>query len=264
MRLLRSAPLVFCTAIFAAAATAQDPPPEDPDLPARLDELDDMVKDRDMTHDFQAIGLIQKLKTDVEKRHPKDQTRMAKAFGDVFKTGKVREGAKDVLYREAADALALLGEDGGKELSRYVEHKRFKDNIPLQAHLALALGKTEDDKQIDWLLETVTRSPHDELRAAAGEALGYFTKADLKDKREVVKDMIRAWGSLHSLATAPDPTDPSAPVNFGPQNARQTLRAVEGKWIGTLQKLTGVSHSQFQDWQHWLNKNPRWEPPGTK
>ena len=80
--------------------------------------------------------------------------------------------------------------------------------------MMLALGRTEDPKQIDLLLETTTRSHHDELRAASGEALGNFKKAKTKQKREIVKDIVRAWGSLHSLATQPEPTDPRRTRQF--------------------------------------------------
>ena len=64
------------------------------------------------------------------------------------------------------------GAEGAKELAKYVENKRVKDNLSLRAHMLRALGKTQDDKQIDYLIEVTSRSPHDELRAAAGEALG--------------------------------------------------------------------------------------------
>lgn len=252
--------------LLGAAALAQDPappPPLDPDLPNLLKELKTWVADPKMTGDFQAIGLIQKLAKEPEKRNPKDRERIAKAFGDVYRTGKVRPADKDILYRETGDALALFGEDGAKELAKVLADSRHKDNIALQAHLIVDLGRTQDPKQVDWLADTATRSPKDELRAAAGEALGFFTSLEVKARREVVKALIREWGSLESLATTPDPTDPNAPVDFGPQNARRTLRAIEGKWNSTLQKLTGTSHSQFADWQRWLNKNGNWTPPAA-
>jgi len=252
------------SALFAAAlAVAQAPPPpdEDPALSGQLKELKSLVSDRKMENDFQAIGLIQKLSQDVDNRHPKDRDRLAKAFGDVFRTGKTRPPEKDILYRETADALAKLKEDAGKELAKAVEDKRHQDNLPLQAHLLLALGRTEDEKQVDLLTDTATRSPHDELRAAAGEALGNYTSLDIKPRREAVKTLIRSWGSLHQKATTAESSDPNAPIDLGPQNARRTLRAIEAKWNTTLQKLTGTSLSEFTEWQRWLNKNPNWTPP---
>ncbi|MCB9887327.1 MAG: HEAT repeat domain-containing protein [Planctomycetes bacterium] len=254
--------LAFLGVTLVGGLRGQDPvPPVDPALPAQLKELKDLVNDRKMAGDFQAIGLIQQLAKEPEKRNPKDKEKIAKAIGDVFKTGKVRPADKDILYREAGDALSHFGEDGAKELAKAYENKRIKDQIPLQAHLLLALGRTEDPGQVDLLLDTATRSPHDELRAAAGEALGNYTSLDAKPRREMVKQLIREWGSLHSSATTPDPTNPNAPIDSGPQNARRTLRAVEAKWQRSLTKLTGVQNSQFADWQRWLNKNPNWPMP---
>tara|TARA_R110002111_G_scaffold33805_1_gene67593 strand:- start:34 stop:741 length:708 start_codon:yes stop_codon:yes gene_type:complete len=233
----------------------------DPNLPARLKELKDLVKDKDMTGDFQAIGLMQNLTKDLEKKNPKDKTKIVRALEGVFKTGKVRTGGKAILYRETSDALAKFETDGAKPILKAVEHKRFKDDIALQAHMLLALGKTKDVKQIDYLLEVTTRSPHDELRAASGEALSNFKHAKVKMQREIVKEIIKTWGSLESKANQAVSNDPNGPQDFGPQNARATLRVTQGKWVGTLQKLTGLSQSKFMDWQRWQNKNKNWEPP---
>ncbi|MBL8748275.1 MAG: hypothetical protein JNK78_03880 [Planctomycetes bacterium] len=251
--------------LFAAAVSAQAPapPPVDPALPEQLKTLKDMVADPKMLLDFQAIGLMQKLAQGADQKNPKDRERIAKAIGDVFKTGKLRGADKDILYREAGEALAKLGADGGKELQKALTDARFKDALPLQAQLLLALGRTQDERQVDWLLETAVRSPHDEIRAAAGEALGSFTSLDVKVRRDVVKGLLREWGSLHSLATQRDNNDPNAPLDMGPQNARRTLKAVEGKWNDTVKKMTGLSHSTFEDWQRWLNKNPNWTPAGS-
>lgn len=256
---------LFAALLLAALAPAQEPePPLDPTLPDRLKELKQLVADRKMEQDFQAIGLIQNLTRDLGDKHPKDKARLAKALGDVFTTGKARPPEHDLLYREAGDALGKLGEDGAKELEKAIEHKRVEDHVPLVAHLLLALGRTESEKHVELLTDLAVRSPHDEIRAAAGEALGNYTSLDTKPRREVVKALIRAWGSLHQLATRPEPTDPNAPIDFEPQNARRTLRAIEGKWNQTLQKLTGTSFSQFPDWQRWLNKNPDWQPPDAR
>lgn len=251
--------------LLGSVLAAQVPaPPIDPALPDQLKELKEHVADPKMVADFQAIGLMQKLATGLDARNPKDKERLAKGFGEVFRTGKVRTADKEILYREASDGLAKMGADGAKELAKAVTDVRFKDALALQAHMILALGRTEDDKQVDWLVDVATRSPHDELKAAAGEALGSFTSLEIKARREVVKSMIRAWGSLHQRATQVDSRDPNAPIDLEPQNARKTLRAIEGKWIATLTKLTGVSQTAFPEWQRWLNKNPNWVAPVVK
>jgi hypothetical protein len=235
--------------------------PLDPALPDQLKELKQLVSDPKMAGDFQAIGLIQALSKDLDKKNPKDKERLAKGLGEVFRTGKVRPADKDMLYKESSDALAKLETDGSKELAKAVTDARFKDLIAVQAHLMLSIGKTEDDKQVELLLDTTVRSPHDQLRAASGEALGYYVSLESKLRHDVVKTIIREWGSLHTKATTADNPNPNAPIDPAPANARKTLREVEGKWNTTLQKLTGTSFTQFPDWQRWLNKNPNWTPP---
>lgn len=266
-----SAPLLLgrgargLVAVLAGLAAAQSPAaPPDPALPDQLKELKGLVADPRMVADMEAIGLIQKLSRDFAGRNPKDQERLARGIGEVFRTGKLRTEAREVLYREAADALAKMGAEGARELARALGDGRFKSALQLQCHLILALGRTEDDKQVEWLVDTTTRSPHDELRAAAGEALGNYTSLEIRARRDVVKAIVRAWGSLHAKATTADPTDPNAPIDPEPQNARRTLRVVEGKWSATLAKLTGVSMSGFLEWQRWLNKNPNWTAPVAK
>jgi hypothetical protein len=259
--LLHSTLFVSLPAQTPAAAPV---PPVDAALPDQLKELKSLVAEPKMTADFQAIGLIQKLTKDLDARNPKDKDRLLKALGDVFRTGKLRPKDKDVLYRETADSMARFGVDAGKELAKVIADPRFKDAVELRAHLILALGQTKDPAQVDWLLETTTRAHQDELRAAAAEALGNYDELDLRLRRDIVKAIIREWGGLHQQATTPDPTDRSQPIPAAPQNARRTLRAVEGKWNATLQKLTGTSQSTFLDWQRWLNKNPSWVPPGRK
>ncbi|MCR9244185.1 MAG: HEAT repeat domain-containing protein [bacterium] len=257
---------VLSAATLAAGLGAQKPapPPLDPQLPKKLKELKSMVADRKMRRDFQAIGLIQELTKAPEKLNPKDKSRLARALGGVFKTGKTRPKKQHHLYREAADALAKFEKDGSKELAKAVEGKRIKDFLVLRGHLLEALGRTQDTKQIDYLLEEATRSPHDEIRAAAGKALGEFTNAKLKDKRDVVKQLLRSWGSLQSDASRLQSNDPANPVDFQRDNAIRTLQAIRDKWIGTLSRLTGQSLTRYEDWQRWQNKNAKWTPPGYK
>ena len=261
MATYRAVSLIAVVALVSGSGFAQksQEPPVDPTVPKRVAELKGYIKNRKMTDDFQAIGLIQALTKAPEQQNSKDKKKIAKGLGDCFKLGKVREGRQDLIYREAANGLAKYGADGAKELSKYVENKRFKDNLSLRAHLLRSLGKTEDVKQVDYLIEVTSRSHHNELRAASGEALGNYKEAKIQTKREIVKMIIRAWGSLHSAATAPVSNDPNGPQDFGPQNAQQTLGACQGKWVATLQKLTGVTLRKFMEWQRWQNKNKRWK-----
>lgn len=246
--------------VVAAAAAAQDPPPPDPALPDRIKELKSFCTDPKMESDFRAIGSIRQLVAQPDKLNPKDKEKLAKAFGDVFTWGKVRPPDSDLLYREAGDALAKLGADGAKELLAAIEHSRFKDRdyIPLRAHLLKALGKTKDEKQVDYLVEQARRAPWDQIMAAAGEALGNYDQLELKQRRDVVKQLIIKFGEVHGKASQLESTDPSAPIDLDLNNARDTLQKIQGPFNRTLAALTGQSFSSAPDWRHWLNKNPNW------
>lgn len=256
----------FLPSLLLAAmvlAQAPPPPPADPTLPDRIKELKGFCTDPKMESDFRAIGSIQQLAKDVDKRNPKDQQRLAKALGDVFHWGKVRPPDQDVLYREAGDALSHFGADGAKELVAAIENDRIKEReyIPLRAHLLLDLGKTKDEKQVEYLIEQARRSPWDPIMAAAGEALGNFTDLEIKKRRDVVKQLVIKYGEVTAKASQLESTDPTAPIDLNLQNAKETLARIQKPFNSTLAKLTGQSFTDGAEWRHWLNKEPNWSPP---
>lgn len=250
---------------LAAAAVAQGPAP-DPNLPAQFKQLKAYVKNAKMDEDLRAADLIEALVQNRDKRNEKDLDKIAESIGEVFKLGKLRPPDNSRLYEQAANSLALLGKRGAKALRDAVDNERFKDRdyAKLRGRLVTAIGKAGDDTQVDFLLEQALRSPDDPVIAAAGEALGNFAHIELPKLREVVKRMISRYGEWVMKATQADPTDPNAPIDLEPQNARRTLAAVRDKWNTTLAKLTGQSYSDAPEWQRWLNKTKDWLPPGRK
>jgi hypothetical protein len=259
----------FAAASFLAFSLvgllAQDkaPPANDPALPDQIAKLKTMVKDRSMEQDFLAMNLVTAMTEKFTEKSPKDQKAVVTALGEVFKLGPVRPADKSQLYRTVAEALSTCGEDAAPTLRKVLELDRIdgKEFTSLRAQLVLSLGKTKDEKQADWLLETAVRSPDDEVAAAAGEALGYYDFLPLQKLREISKRLISRYGEIDMKATQPQSTDPNAPIDFGPQNAAKTLEWVAPKWNAALTKLTGQTHQKAADWQRWLNKNKDWEPP---
>jgi hypothetical protein len=271
--MVRTSIAAFSALLLSATLSAQAPAPApvapvpaaDPALPEQLKTLKTMIADPKMEEDFRAITLIQKLGTDLEKRNPKDLEKIAKGLGDVFKTGKVRPPDNAHVYTEASKVLALLNEDGAKELAKALTDTRLKDRdyVVVRAQMMVELGRTKDVKQIDWLLDQARTSPHDAIMAAGGEALGFFENADIKQKREIVDKLIKRYGEVHAKATQPEPTDPTQPIDLSPQNARETLNKIQSKWTSTISTLTGQNFTGYLEWQRWLNKNPNWVPRGA-
>lgn len=238
--------------------------PPDPALPEQVSRLKAMVKDRTMEQDFLAMNLVTAMTEKFDERNPKDQKAVLGVLGDVFKLGPVRPADKAQLYRAVVDALGQCGTDAAPVLRKAFELDRIDDKeySSLRAQIATAIGKTKDEKQVDFLLETALRHPEDEIIAAAGEALGNFPDLATPRLRDVCKRLISRYGEIDMLARTPQSTDPKAPINFGAQNAGKTLQWVQPRWNSALHRLTGQSHQQAADWQHWLNKNKDWEPKG--
>jgi hypothetical protein len=255
--------------LLAAIAAGQDPPPgpkPDPSLPEQLDRLREMVKDRRMQQDYQAIELIRVVAAEPQRRTARDRDRIVDAIGDVFRTGRLRPPDKVQLYETAGDTLAEFGEAGAKRLHAALTDDRIdgRDYRLLRARMIRALGRTKDDHQVEWLLDQALRSPDDDVVAAAGAALGEYGHLPTPRLRDIVKRMISRYGEWDMQARQLDPIDPNAPIDFGPQNARETLRHIAGDWNATLARLTGVSLQTAPDWQHWQNKNTDWVPPGRE
>lgn len=238
-------------------------PTPDPALPEQLKRLAAMAKDRTCEQDFLAMNLITAISQDPGGRHPKDRKAIVEAMGAVFRLGPVREPDKAQLYRATAQAMGNMGKDAAPAIRKAFEQDRIdgKSFAFLRAELATALGRTKDDKQIPWLLDQALRSPDDAVMAAAGEALGEFEDMPLGQLRDVTRRLISRMGEIDMLASQPQALDPNAPIDFGPQNARQTLDAIAASWNKTLQRLTGQQHEQAAEWQRWLNKNKDWRPP---
>lgn len=249
--------------VLGTAVRAQDEPPPDPELPQKLKDLKEMVRDRRAQHDPAAAGLLLVLTERYGKLNGKDQDKLCDAVGACLFDGRRRPPDAAVLYHSAAEALGKMGADGARHLRRALEASRFDDRewVPLRVTMLEALGQTKDEKQVDYLLEQARRSPENQVMAAAGAALGHFTELELRPRREVVKDLIRRWGELEAKGSQLDPTPTQGgAVDFSGQNARDTLAQIRPKWTATLRKLTGRSFRDHPEWQRWLNKEPDWEP----
>lgn len=234
-----------------------------PDLAKELKSLQSMVKDRKMGEDFLAISLIHRLCADPQKLDAKDQTKIAKGLAKVYRSGRVRPPDRLHLYQETADAMGKLGKNGSTLLLKAIDLERIKgrEYAGLRAYMIRALGRAKDPRQIDWLSKQALRSPDNAVMAAAGEALGNYTDMPLKTRRKLVKSLVGRMGELHMQSTAMESSDPKAPIDLGPQNARRTLSQIKRPWNATLTTLTGQNFSTAAQWQRWLNKNRGWKPP---
>ena len=257
--------IVPLTILFPAAAPAQGPDKPDPEIAEQLDELKKAVPDRTMRYDAQAVGIIGSLREAHGKGlHKTDERKAVTAMGRVFVQGRARDAEHTHVYLAAAEYLGDCGELGARTLVRALESPRIKGRefAALRGEIVVNLGRTRDQRQIKLLLKLIRSSPDNDVLAAAGEALGYYTVAPLKTRRGIVKDILILYGGLDTKARDPHVVRGGLPQDFGRQNARERMEAVQPRWNATLSKLTGQDIRGYKDWNEWQKKNPNWKGPG--
>jgi len=246
-----------------ACAYGQDDPKPDPLLDGQLDILEECLGNRKGEEDPKAIGILSDLKALADAgMHPSDIKKTAKALRRVFLVRRPHDDPR--LYHAAATVLGSLGEDGAKVLKiAYDDKRRFPNDDDwdgLRSTLLREIGRTQDPRQVDFLLDTALAAPRDLLLATAGEALKHYADAPLKVRQHIVDRMVDRYASLDAESRNMVINRPGEPQDFGPQNAGRILRSIRAPWNRTLAELTGQSFRSAPDWVHWLNKdgkNPR-------
>jgi hypothetical protein len=255
-------PLLVCLAGLASLP-AQPPAPaagkkdRDPAVEKDLKELNDAVMDRKTARDDAAGAIIDKLLAKVkaappDDMAPKDKDAFLVVLRDIYTKTKPREPEKRLIYEQAAFACEYLGASGAKVLKDAYAEDRFskRDWLEQRASFLRHIGKTKDEKMIEFLTEIAVRSTDDPLLKAAGEALGNYEGIPLAKRKPIVKEMIKKLNEVHNSADkSVDPGDMQAKAS------RDTRSAILNPWNETLGKLT---HQQIQtapEWNHWYNKN---------
>ena len=226
--------------------------------------------DRRMKFDAKVIGIIEELKvTHSLGMHERDERMVITAVARVFVQGRLRDPKHTHIYVAAAEFLADCGQSGARRLLSVYESSRIRgrEYADLRAEILVNLGKTKEPVLIELILKESRISPDNEVLAAAGEALGYYTDAPLKTRREIVKKLLITYGSVDdNLRTVRfvQSREAMISVNLTRENARETMRAIQAPWNRTLSQLTGRNYSQFPEWFRWQKDNPNWKRPDDK
>ena len=255
---MRAVTIVLATWL-ASPLFAQDVPAEDPRIPEKIDRLRDAFKDRRMQRDAEAAEVLTELAADVERGlHPADAKRVLRSTTRVLTRGKLRPSNATLIYEKTIVVLSKLGPNGAKVLRAAYDKKRFPRKpewVAMRARLVAGVGETGDEKSVDFLISRARGAYEPEVLAAAGRALVHFKDADLKTRKTIVKTLATKLSSLEAESVRPVSLSPGEQPDFGPQNAREMLEAIEGPWLSTLSKLTGQSLPDGSAWQKWYNKN---------
>ena len=249
------------TAALPAAPGALHPAPlavddgHDEDVPDKREEIKQLiaqmaghVKKRG-AEDAEAIAVIEQLYEEFPNCGPKDRKAIVKGLGKNLgaKRPQKRDGTyENRLYIATAVSLADMGPESVKVLQGEIGAKPHKRNLELQRRLILSLGKTKDPSAVKTLTKIL---PHQDetLQAAAAEALGEFSDADQKVRKQIFDDILKQLAGAKTDIDN-DPTDPIV---------RDRYEAISGPMISTLQQLSGEDLRDPEVWQRWWNKNKK-------
>ncbi|MEY2980089.1 MAG: hypothetical protein RL562_316 [Planctomycetota bacterium] len=237
-------------------ALAQEPAEEieqDPALSEKLKVFDEAVRDRKMERDEEAVGIIDELLTQHQDgMHPKDEQSFQKSLEKVF-TARQRKPDQPQLY---AATVAALGKIGGPVSSRIlvklVDRKPFPDQdwTNLREQMFENIGRTKDERQVEFLRKRAVNDPVDQVKKAAGGALRHFEGSELRLRQTVFKELLVEYGRIYGDAhSSLDPGDALVATR------KRTLNAIADTWNQTLAALSGQSFRTAEEWQHWWNKH---------
>ena len=255
--------IVLLTSLLATALPAQEPPKKpDPEVSAKLKDFKKLIGDRKGAKDGQAIEIIDELNQKYPSMHPKDQDKFAKEVSVLITSNKYkREPTQDGIYRTTIKVLSLMGTNGSKYLHKAFGNKaKFKDKewLGLRGDILEHLGRTKDEKFVDFLLDVALKDPNDILMAKAGGALRHFEGLKLVKRKDIAKELIKKFANIYDNANKNiDPGDLNAAT------WRQRLAQVSDPWNTALQKLTKQNYRSPNDWTKFWNKHKDddWDKP---
>ncbi|MFT7668167.1 MAG: hypothetical protein ACI8X5_000854 [Planctomycetota bacterium] len=203
--------------------------------------------------DAEAIAIMDSMIQEWPMCGPKDRGSITKALGKCFdqKRQELSEGIpNNRLYLAAAVALGEMGEFASPILTKCIDNKKHRRNLPLRRTLVLSLGKTKDLDVVDDLVDLINDKDYI-IVASTAEALGEFKEAPEKVRKEIFNELMKILVTLKAIKDG----------DINDIAAREKWDVVSAPIITTLQDLSGHDETQPEAWQHWWNKNKKkdWE-----
>ncbi len=222
-----------------------------------LAELAKKIKDKKGGGDAEAIEVIDGLLGEFPACGPKDRAAIVKGLESCLKAKRSVElepGVPDSrLHLAAAVALQNMAPESVKVLIDQVGNKNHQKVPAVIRALILSLGKTRDTSGVKTLLGLLDHKEA-QIQASASEALGEFSGAELKLRKDIFEDLLKLMMGRKNEMDA-DPTD---------NIARDRWNVLSGPIIASLQSLSGYDERDPQAWQRWWNKNKKtdWDEQG--
>ncbi|MHC4852561.1 MAG: hypothetical protein ACYTGW_19185 [Planctomycetota bacterium] len=224
------------------------------DLDTQLAALKKLANTRKGESDRQAIETLDRLVRRYTDLNKNGQRRLAAAVGKILTDARPKRSPKSAqLFERCIAAVGQMGKLGSKPLQEAYENKKFhgkqrKEWVPLRAGMLVALGSTKDPAAIPFLLKKAEGDNYDQLKGAAGGALGEFVGVSKKERRKICARLI------HTLVTSQAQSRNLEIGAIERDGYRRRFEATRVPWTRTLQKLTGRGETDPVKWQRLLNK----------
>lgn len=257
-----AAPCLAASPIRAAAVQDEEAPKPDEraEVAKLIEQLDGHLKARG-GEDDEAMGAIDQLSVEFEESGPKDRQAIAAIVAEcvVVKRKDLAEDVPDQkLQTHAAKALGAFGEEGGKHLLKLVEHSALDGRLKARREAILSLGRTKTEKGVKVLIKLLDNAVY-EVEGAAAQALGNYSDAKEKVRKEIVEALLKKIVPLADLLE--DSGDYSgtgaADSNEDFEEKQKEYEALAAGTASSLAALTGHQESDFRAWQRWWNDNKR-------
>ena len=157
---------------------------------------------------------------------------------------KMKGGKKDKWGAKSTDLLAAI-----------LKFKPTTKDLDYMDRVVRAIGAIANKKGVPILTKLLKYKEY-AIVAASGEALGGYKDADLKIKKEAVKEILKIYGSIANQAREPRNV-----------TAQRRLRIIQKSMEIGLKTLTGQNVVGAMNWQRWWNNTGKkartWETAGN-
>ena len=179
--------------------------------------------------------------------------KIAKAIRKIFDVGPPLPD--ESLLKMAAGSLSGMGKDGKTALfyalnCKNLQVKNKRDvrladrKIGIQAFIIESIGYNKDKSSVKDLCKLLWNKETPIIEAAC-KALGCYSKLPLKERKPLVKELVKVYANVNSLSVANPKRD----------DYRQNLLRLEVPFNEALRALTLQSIEDAVAWEKWYNKN---------
>ncbi|QDU84728.1 hypothetical protein Pla163_18420 [Planctomycetes bacterium Pla163] len=252
-------PLAAPSTVLVQDDEEEEKPDKRAEVAQLIEQLEEHLKARG-DEDDEALGVIDELSVEFEESGPKDRKDIAEAVAECL-TVKRDDLAEDVpdqkLQSHAALAMGAFGEEGGELLLKLVDHKALEGKMKAQREAILSLGRTQHPKGVKVLLKMLDHKNF-AVEGAAAQALGSYTDAKEKVRKEIVEALLKKIVPLSDLVE--DEGDYSGTTGGSTEDNEEASKeygALASPTMSSLRALTGHEEEDFRAWQAWWNDNKR-------